>query len=90
MGRYANSNPNYPQDWLDITRESGSEFDNSGEFNMFTGTCSLPSVHHIEVFYQKINTADNPLYTVAGMRHSVSSDNNWTFTNGDRTKKQRF
>lgn len=90
VGRYANSDPNYPEDWIDITREANDQFDNAGVFDRNSGACTFPSIHIVEVFYQRINTAEEPLYTVAGMKHHSTKANVWTFNNGDRKKKQRF
>lgn len=69
FGKSGNADPHYTNDWEEV--ELGTDnFYNKGIWNDPSGTCELPSLHVIEVFYQKINTLEDPQYTILSIKHS--------------------
>ena len=70
FGISANSNQHYPKDWQEIKIVSTDKFGDQGAWADASQTCDLPALHIIEVYYQKINTLEDPQYILVEIQHS--------------------
>lgn len=68
FGKSGNSNPHFKNDWEKIVIDENDKF-SEGEWNGQLKMCELPSLHIIEVYYQKINTKDEPQFTILSIKH---------------------
>ena len=75
VGRSGNAKPEFFSDWAEIEALEAITVTKAWEVD----TCKFPSVRVVEVYYQKINTADDPQYIITDMKLIApkNSNNNW-------------
>lgn len=71
FGISGNANPNFLNDWAEVTTTTNDKFGDNG--NWIDGNCELPVLHVIDVIYQKINTVEDPQYMLLSIQHSSTS-----------------
>lgn len=60
FGKSANADPHYPSDWAEVEIDGSDKFGDQGTWSDQNKQCELPSLHVIEVYYQKVNTLEDP------------------------------
>lgn len=89
FGKSGNANPAKMADWSAITVEK-DEMSQSGVWSPEDGSCSFPSTHEVDIFYQKIGTVEDPQYLMFKISHGQLKRNKWTYTHSNRDRKQNF
>ena len=72
MGTSGNSDPHYGKDWQEITVDTtldrfADSSDASNDAYVGKSYCTFPSTRIVEVFYEKINTKEDPQHLVKKM-----------------------
>lgn len=67
FGKSANAKPGHRGDWDRVTVEDQDKFD-QGEWNKQLQECNLPSLHVVEVYYQKVNTDEDPKFVILAIK----------------------
>mmetsp|Transcript_4206 Transcript_4206/g.3090 ORF Transcript_4206/g.3090 Transcript_4206/m.3090 type:complete len:80 (-) Transcript_4206:278-517(-) len=63
IGMFGNSNPHFLSDWIQVTQDSSEKFTSDRE-NEVEGTCTIPNVMSLQIFYAKLGELDNPQYKI--------------------------
>ena len=79
VGTSGNADPHYAKDWSDIIIDTSLDrFEDStdGQSDSFEGKdyCTFPSVRVMEVFYERINTKEDPQYLIKRMQQYSTND----------------
>lgn len=69
FGKSANANPHFEADWSEVEVSEKDKFDDKGTWDE-DGTCKFPNMHVLEVYYQKVNTKEDPQYLILSVEKS--------------------
>ena len=77
---------------MDIDEEKDKKFHNvDTQLDRSARFCNFPSTRVVEIFYQKIETKEDPQFIITRMQHyQEKSPYRWEFTNSNDEAKQKF
>lgn len=89
IGKFGNSNPAYPFDWITVDTSGFITIAGAPPFNSNSGTCTIEAGAKLEIFVSKAGDVNDFQYQVISASLS-SQEIDWTFKLKNPDQKQNF